>query len=161
MESRPELRIVRRTHPTPESDTLPNSDEVPSPVVACVATHDPGNELLLSKAKSAATARGADFYAVFVNSSHLLFNKKVARLLIDDLILAGALEAKIVWLESRDGAGETLNFARKVHADRILVRRSEPTLMDSLLRRSFCRDLLTGADGMRVDVVGFEHKKSA
>ena len=111
-----------------------------------------GNERLLRKAKDAASESGGELIAVYIDTPRLLGGVANPRALIDDLILAGTLGARIVWLESRDPADELLKFAAKSGVSRIFVRRSEP----SILRRSDYEEVMKRGDGFRIDVVGFE-----
>ena len=79
------------------------------------------------------------------------------RTLIDDAILATHLGAKIVWLDSSDLVGELLQFARQSRVGRIFVTRNRPAPFSRLFGRTVYSKLLSGGEGFRIDVVGFQH----
>ncbi|HUA36630.1 MAG TPA: hypothetical protein VMA09_23705 [Candidatus Binataceae bacterium] len=149
---RPTLRLVRRER---EQNQIPAENPTPrkgAAVMAYLAPGKNGNERLLRKAKEAALETGGELIAVYIVTPRILGGVTNPRALIDDLILAGALGAKIVWLESRDPADELLKLAANSGVSRIFVGRSEP----SILRRSVYEELMNRGDGFRIDVVGFE-----
>ena len=84
------------------------------------------------------------------------FEKVQVRRLVDDAVLGSDLGAKIVWLDSSDVVGELLQFARQSDIGRIFVARNRPTLFSQLFGRAVYSELLSRAEGFRMDVVGFE-----
>jgi len=149
---RPTLRLVRRER---QQNQIPRERPVARKGAAVMAYLGPqknGSQRLLRKAKEAARESGGDFIAVYVDTPRIFHGVPNARALIDDLILAGALGARIVWLESSDPAAELLKLAAKCGVSRIFVARSEP----SLLRSSVYEELLQRGEGFSIDVVGFE-----
>jgi K+-sensing histidine kinase KdpD len=124
--------------------------------MACMVAGDSGNAELLRKASEAACENSGDLYAVVVDSHRTRFDKEQVRGLIDDAVLGRDLGAKIVWLDSDDVVGELLTFARQSCVGRIFVTRNRPTLVSRLSRRAVYPNLLSRAEGLRVDVVGFE-----
>lgn len=145
---RPNLRLVHSER-GPLLAAAKSNDHA---VVAYLAPGKHGNETLLRKAMNAANELDGEFYAVYVNTPRIVGGLRNPRILIDDLVLAGVLGAKIVWLESRDPASALLGFARKSGVERIFVARSEP----SIFQHSIYRQLLDRGDGFQIDVVGFE-----
>jgi K+-sensing histidine kinase KdpD len=145
---RSNLRLVHRERRC-ESALAANRNAV----LAYLTLGKDGNENLLRKAMRAAAGLGGDFFAVYVDTPRIVSGLGNPRTLIDDLVMAGALGAKIVWLESRDPAAALLEFANKSGVARIFVARSEP----SLLQRPVYQELLNRGDGFAIDVVGFEH----
>jgi K+-sensing histidine kinase KdpD len=148
------LRLVRR------SDSVSNlafEESANTAVMACVSACSSGNSQLLLKASAAARERGGKFYAVLVDSPQTRSGKIQVRTLIDDAILASYLGAKIVWLESSDTVGELLKFARQTRISRIFVLRSRPSIFSRLFGRTFYSDLLSRAEGCRINVVGLGH----
>ncbi len=124
--------------------------------MACLVAGNSGNAGLLRKASAAAREHNGELYAVVVNSHRTRFDKVQVRGLIDDAVFAKDLGAKIVWLDSSDVVGELLQFARQSRIGRIFVTRDRPTLSSRLFGRAVYSDLLSRAEGFRVDVVGFE-----
>jgi K+-sensing histidine kinase KdpD len=127
-------------------------------VMACLTARSSGNSELMRKASAAAREHGAEFYAVIANSPHPRFGKAQVRELIDDIILAGYLGAKIVRLESSDVVGELLQLARQLNVGRIFITRDRRTLFSRLFGRTVYSDLLSRGEGFRIDVVGFERR---
>ncbi len=126
-------------------------------VIGCLSTRGSANRELLVKASAAAGEHGGEFYAILVDSPHISFRKAHVRTLIDDVILADHLGAKIVWLESSNTVGDLLKFARQCRAARIFVLRSRLGLFSRLFGCSDYSNLLSRAEGFRIDVIGFEH----
>jgi len=124
--------------------------------MACLVAGHSGNAELLRKASAAAREHNGELYAVVVDSHRSRFDKVEVRGLIDDAILGSELGAKIVWLDSSDVVGELLQVARQVRIGQIFVTRDRPSLFPRLLGRAVYSDLLSRADGFRVNVVGFE-----
>ena len=124
--------------------------------MACLVAGNSGNAELLRKASAAAREHNGELYAVVVDSHRSRFDKVEVRGLIDDAILGSELGAKIVWLDSSDVVGELLQVARQVRIGQIFVTRDRPALFPRLLGRAVYSDLLTRAEGFRVNVVGFE-----
>jgi K+-sensing histidine kinase KdpD len=124
--------------------------------MACLVVGNSGNAELLRKASAAAREHNGELYAVVVDSHRSRFDKVEVRGLIDDAILGSELGAKIVWLDSSDVVGELLQVARQVRIGQIFVTRDRPSLFPRLLGRAVYSDLLSRADGFRVNVVGFE-----
>ena len=124
--------------------------------MACLVAGNSGNAELLRKASAAAREHNGELYAVVVDSHRSRFDKVAVRGLIDDAILGSELGAKIVWLDSSDVVGELLQVARQVRIGQIFVTRDRPSLFPRLLGRAVYSDLLTRAEGFRVNVVGFE-----
>jgi K+-sensing histidine kinase KdpD len=124
--------------------------------MACLVAGNSGNAELLRKASAAAREYNGELYAVVVDSHRSRFDKVEVRGLIDDAILGSELGAKIVWLDSPDVVGELLQVARQVRIGQIFVTRDRPALFPRLLGRAVYSDLLSRAEGFRVNVVGFE-----
>ena len=124
--------------------------------MACLVAGNSGNAELLRKASEAACEHNGQLYAVVIDSHRTRFDKVQVRSLIDDAILGSELGAEIVWLDSSDVVGELLKFARQFRIGRIFVTRNRPTLCSRLFGRAVYSDLLSRAEGLRVDVVGFE-----
>jgi K+-sensing histidine kinase KdpD len=157
--SQPNLRLVENEHGerlaiarTPEQ--LPRTA-----VMACLSAHGSSNGELLRKASAAAREHDGQFYAIFVDSARIRFRKAKLRALIDDAILASYLGARIVWLESSDMVGALLQFASQSGIGRVFVTRNQPAQFPRLLGRTVYSDLLSRANGLRIDVVGFERGK--
>lgn len=149
---KPTLRLVPRER---QQNQIPAESAAPRKGVAVMAYLAPcksGNERLLRKAKEAALESDGEFIAAYVDTPRIFNGVPNPRTLIDDLIVAGALGARIVWLESNDPASELLKFAGKSGVSRIFVGRSEP----SIVRRSVYEELIRRGDGFRIEVVGFE-----
>ena len=91
-----------------------------------------------------------------VDSHRTRFDKEQVRGLVDDAVLGNELGAKIVWLDSSDVVGELVQVARQFCIGRIFVTRERPTLCSRVFGRAVYSDLLSRAQGFRVDVVGFE-----
>ena len=124
--------------------------------MACLVVGNSGNAELLRKASAAAREHNGELYAVVVDSHRSRFDKVEVRGLIDDAILGSELGAKIVWLDSSDVVGELLQVARQVRIGQIFVTRDRPSLFPRLLGRAVYSDLLSRAEGFRVNVIGFE-----
>ena len=124
--------------------------------MACLVAGNSGNAELLRKASAAAREHNGELYAVVVDSHRTRFDKEQVRRLIDDAVLGKDLGAKIVWLDSSDVVGELLQVARQFRIGRIFVTRNRPTWFSRLSGRAVYSDLLSRAEGLRVDVVGFE-----
>jgi len=123
--------------------------------MACLVAGHSGNAELLRKASAAAREHHGELYAVVVDSHRSRFDKVEVRGLMDDAILGSELGAKIVWLDSSDVVGELLQVARQVRIGQIFVTRDRPALFPRLLGRAVYFDLLSRAEGFRVNVVGF------
>ena len=78
------------------------------------------------------------------------------RSLVDDAVLASRLGAKILWLDSPDEVGGLLQLANRFRIGRIFVCRQRPTFRYWPFGRTLYSSLLNRADGIHVDVVGFE-----
>ena len=124
--------------------------------MACLVAGNSGNTELLRKASEAAREHNGALYAVVVDSHRARFDKGQVRQLVDDAAFSGDLGAKIVWLDSSDAVGELLKFARQFRIGRIFVTRSRPGVFSRLFGRAIYSELLSRAEGFRVDVVGFE-----
>jgi K+-sensing histidine kinase KdpD len=124
--------------------------------MACLVAGNSGNAELLRKASEAACKHNGELYAVVVDSHRSRFDKEQVHGLVDDAILSSDLGAKIVWLDSPDVVGELLKFAQQFRIGRIFVTRSRPTFFSRLSGRALYPNLLSRAEGLRVDVVGFE-----
>ena len=147
----PNLRLV------PRDSTSRSSDQsTRTAVMACLVAGNSGNTELLRKASEAAREHNGALYAVVVDSHRARFDKVQVRGLIDDAILGTELGAKIVWLDSSDAVGELLKFARQFRIGRIFVTRNRPGVFSRLFGRAIYSELLSRAEGFRVDVVGFE-----
>jgi len=147
----PNLRLVPR-----DSTSRSSEQSARTAVIACLVAGNSRNTELLRKASEAAREHNGELYAVVVDSHRTRFDKVQVRQLVDDAALSGGLGAKIVWLDSSDVVGELLKFARQFRIGRIFVTRSRTTLSSRLFGRAIYSDLLSRAEGFRVDVVGFE-----
>jgi K+-sensing histidine kinase KdpD len=147
----PNLRLVPRQTTSRFSEQSPRTA-----VMACLVAGSSGNAELLRKASEAACENNGELYAVVVDSHRTRFDKEQVRGLIDDVVLGRDLGAKIVWLDSSDVVGELLKFARQFRIGRIFVTRNRPTLFSRLSGRAVYPNLLSRAEGLRVDVVGLE-----
>jgi K+-sensing histidine kinase KdpD len=151
----PNLRLVPRDSISPSIYRSPEQS-TRTAVMACLVADGSGNTELLRKASAAAREHNGELYAVVVDSHRTRFDKVQVRQLVDDAALSGDLGAKIVWLDSTDVVGELLLVARQFRVGRIFVTRNRPTLSSRLFGRAVYSDLLSRAEGFRVDVVGFE-----
>src|SRR5580693_2544958 len=152
----PNLRLVPRAPIIDPSIYRQTEQSTRTAVMACLVAGNPGNTELLRKASAAAREDNGELYAVVVDSHRARFDKVQVRGLIDDAILGSELGAKIVWLDSSDVVGELLQVARQVRIGQIFVTRDRPALFSRLLGRAVYSDLLSRAEGFRVNVVGFE-----
>jgi K+-sensing histidine kinase KdpD len=153
----PNLRLVPRDSTIDPSIYRSSEKSTRNAVMACLVAGNSGNAELLRKASEAACEHNGQLYAVVIDSHRTRFDKVQVRSLIDDAILGSELGAEIVWLDSSDVVGELLKFARQFRIGRIFVTRNRPTLCSRLFSRAVYSDLLSRAEGLRVDVVGFEH----
>lgn len=153
----PNLRLVTsdRSH---QAIARPSEQSPKTAVMACLTARSSGNSELLRKASAAARGRDGEFYAVLVDSPRTRFSHARVGTLIDDAILASYLGARIVWLESSDVVVELLQFARQSRIGRIFVARNRPAPFSRLFGRTVCSDLLSRAEGFRIDVIGFERE---
>ncbi len=152
----PNLRLVPRDPiDSPSIYRLPDQS-TRTAVMACLVAGNSRNVELLRKASAAAREHNGELYAVVVDSHRTRFDKEQVRGLIDDAILGKDLGAKIVWLDSSDVVGGLLQFARQFRIGRIVVTRERPTWFSRLSGRAVYSELLSRAEGFRVDVVGFE-----
>lgn len=127
--------------------------------MACLLAGAYGTDLLLETAMLAARELGGDLYVACVCSPSTLFSKATTILMNRELIHAGSLGAKTVWLESRDVAGAFLDFARQAGVSRIFVSRTPPRpFYRAFLSSPYC-DLLRRGEGFRIEVVGFAHRR--
>jgi K+-sensing histidine kinase KdpD len=151
----PNLRLVPRD---PINPSIYGSSErsTRTAVMACLVAGNSGNTELLRRASVAAREHNGELYAVLVDSHRTRFDKEQVRGLVDDAVFGKDLGAKIVWLDSTDVVGELLQVARKFRIGRIFVTRNRPTWLSRLSGRAVYSDLLNRAEGLRVDVVGFE-----
>jgi len=152
----PNLRLVPRDSIIDPSIYRSSEKSTRNAVMACLVAGNSGNAELLRKASEAACEHNGQLYAVVIDSHRTRFDKVQVRSLIDDAILGSELGAEIVWLDSSDVVGELLKFARQFRIGRIFVTRNRPTLCSRLFSRAVYSDLLSRAEGLRVDVVGFE-----
>ena len=152
----PNLRLVPRAPIIDPSIYRQTEQSTRTAVMACLVAGNPGNTELLRKASAAAREHNGELYAVVVDSHRTRFDKVQVRGLVDDAVLGKDLGAKIVWLDSSDVVGELLQFARQFRIGRIFVTRNRPTWFSRLSGRAVYSDLLSRAEGLRVDVVGFE-----
>ena len=127
--------------------------------MACLSARGSSNGDLLRRASAAAREHDDQFYAIFVNSPRTRFGNADVQALIEDAILASYLGARIVWIESSDVVGELLRFASQSRVGRVFVTRNRPALFPRLFGRAVYPDLLNRAEGLRIDVVGFERGK--
>jgi K+-sensing histidine kinase KdpD len=125
-------------------------------VIACLSANGSGNGELLRRASAAAREQTGQFYAVFVDSARTRFGNADVQALMEDAILASYLGARIIWLKSSDVVGELLRFASQSRVGRVFVTRNRPALFPRLFGRAVYSDLLSRANGLRIDVVGFE-----
>jgi K+-sensing histidine kinase KdpD len=153
----PNLRLVSGNRAPDFASTRALEESAKTAVMACLSSRSSDNSELLRKAAAAARDGGGEFYAVMADSPSTRFGRVLVRRLIDNAILASELGAKIVRLESSDTVGELLKFARQSHVGRIFVLRSRPAPVHRLFGRTVYSGLLRRAEGIRVDVVGFEH----
>jgi K+-sensing histidine kinase KdpD len=154
---------LRRAQPSPELVARDWTNRAGTPaqsprtgVIACLTARNSCNAELLRKAQRAAREDDGEFYAVLVDSPRTRFGKVQAEALLDDVILASYFGAKIVWLKSSDAVGELIQFARKTHTGRVFVSRSNPHPFFRPLGHTVYSDLLNRAEGLRIDVVGFD-----
>jgi K+-sensing histidine kinase KdpD len=152
----PNLRLVPRDPIVDLSIYRSSEKSTRTAVMACLVAGNSGNAALLRKASEAAREHNGELYAIVVDSQRTRFDKVQVRGLVDDAVLGRDLGAKIVWLDSSDVVGELLQFARQLRIGRIFVTRDRPTLSSRLFGRAVYSDLLSRAEGFRVDVVGFE-----
>ena len=152
----PNLRLVPRAPIIDPSIYRLPEQSTRTAVMACLVAGNSGNTELLRKAAEAAREHNGELYAVLVDSHRTRFDKVQVRRLVDDAALSSDLGAKIVWLDSSDVVGELLQVARQFRIGRIFVTRNRPTLSSRLFGRAVYSDLLSRAEGFRVDVVGFE-----
>lgn len=127
--------------------------------MACLSARGSSNGELLRRASAVAREHDGQFYAVFVDSPRTRFGNAEVKALIEDVILASYLGARIVWLESSDMVGALLQFASQSRVGRVFVTRNRPSQFPLLFRRAVYPDLLSRANGLRIDVVGFERGK--
>jgi len=152
----PNLRLVPREPIIDPSIYRSSEKSTGTAVMACLVAGNSGNAELLRKASEAACEHNGELYAVVLDSHRTRFDKAQVHGLVDDAILGNELGAKIVWLDSSDVVGELLQVARQFRIGRIFVTRSRPGMFSRLFGRAVYSDLLTRAEGFRVDVVGFE-----
>ncbi len=152
----PNLRLVPRDPIIDPSIYRSSEESTRIAVMACLVAGNSGNAELLRKASAAAREHNGELYAVVVDSHRTRFDKEQVRQLIDDAVLGKDLGAKIVWLDSSDVVEELLRVARQFRVGRIFVTRNRPTWFSRLSGRAVYSDLLSRAEGLRVDVVGFE-----
>ena len=127
--------------------------------MACLRAHGSSNGELLRRASAAAREYDGQLYTVFIDSPRTRFGNAEVQALIEDAILASYLGAKIVWLESSDMVGDLLRFASQSRVGRVFVARNRPAPFPRLFGRAVYPDLLSRAEGFRIDVVGFESGK--
>ena len=152
--AQPNLRLVTTDQASRTLDLSARSPK--TAVLACLTTSSSGNSELLRKASMAARENRVEFYAVLADPQRSVFGKARVRTLIDDAILASYLGARIIWLESSDVVGELLQFARLSGIGRIFVARNRQAPLSRLIGRTVCSELLSRAQGFRIDVVGFQ-----
>ena len=155
---RPSLRLVSRTPALEEAVTRASQESAKTAVIACLTTRSSSNNELLLKASTAALERDGEFYAVVLDSPRTRFKRGQVRTLIDAAIFAASLGAKIIWLDSTDMLLELLQFARESRVGRIFVARNRPSLFARLFGHAAYSDLLRHAEGLRIDIVGFERR---
>jgi K+-sensing histidine kinase KdpD len=156
--SQPNLRLVANEHGERLAIARTSEQLTRTAVMACPSARGSSNGELLRRASAAAREHDGQFYAVFVDSPRTRFSNARVRTLIDDAILASYLGARIVWLESSDLVGELLQFARQSRIGRIFVARNRPAPFSRLFERTVCSELLSRAEGFRIDVIGFERE---
>lgn len=152
----PNLRLVPRDPIVYPSIYRSSEKSARTAVMACLVAGNSGNTELLRKASAAAREHNGELYAVMVDSHRTRFDKLQVRRLVDEAALSSDLGAKIVWLDSSDVVGELLQVALQFRIGRIFVTRNRPTFFSRLSGRAVYPDLLSRAEGLRVDVVGFE-----
>lgn len=155
---RPELRLVEnRTNRLGAPVGTPGQSSK-SAVIACLTAGSSSNGDLLRKARRAARENNGELYAVLVDSPRTSFGRVQASALLDDVILASYLGAKIVWLKSSDVVSELIEFGRLSRVGRIFVARNQPRGLLLAFGRSVYSDLLSRAEGFRIDVVGLDRR---
>ena len=154
---------LRRAQPSPEVAPYDWTNRGRTParspktgVIACLTARSSSNADLLRKAQRAARENDGEFYAVLIDSPRSRLGKVRADALLDDVILASYFGAKIVWFKSSDAVGELIQFARKTQAGRVFVSRSQPHPFFRPFGRTVYSELLNRAEGLRIDVVGFD-----
>lgn len=152
----PNLRLVPRNAISQPSIYPSSEQSTRTAVMACLVAGNSGNSELLRRASAAAGEHNGELYVVLVDSHRTRFDQEQVRGLIDDAVFGKDLGAKIVWLDSSDAVGELLQFARQSRIGRIFVARNRPTWFSRLSGRAVYSDLLSRAEGFRLDVVGFE-----
>jgi K+-sensing histidine kinase KdpD len=151
----PNLRLISSDGLNDLDVTRASAQSAKTAVIACLTGCSLDNSNLLHKASVAARERDGKFYAVVIDSPQSRFGMAQVRTLIDDAILASHLGAKIVWLESSDRVGDLLRLARQLRIGRIFVHRSRPAWFFRVFGRTTYSDLLSRAQGISIDVVGF------
>jgi K+-sensing histidine kinase KdpD len=151
----------RRSHDEPMAQPslrlVPSVSELPkTAVIACLTANSFGNSEVLRKARHAAQESDGEFYAVLVDSPHARFGRVQSGRLLDDVILASYFGAKIVWLKSADVVGELIQFGRQSRVGRIFIARSQPRPFLRAFGRSIYSELLSRAEGFRIEVIGFD-----
>jgi K+-sensing histidine kinase KdpD len=152
--NQPRLRLVAG-HSNHRATAATSEQSPKTAVLACLTAGGPSNSKLLHSASRAAREQNGGFYAVVV-SPRARFGKMELRTLVNDTVLASRLGAKILWLDASDVTGGLLRLADQFHIGRIFVLRHQPTPLSWLLGRTVYSGLLSRAEGIRVDVVGFE-----
>ena len=151
----PRLRLV--TGDAAHRTTTPVLEQSPKTGVLACLTADTNNGEVLRKASTATRERNGEFYAAIFSPRGRL-GKMELRSLVDDAVLASRLGAKILWLDSPDEVGGLLQLANRFRIGRIFVRRQRPTFRYWPFGRTLYSSLLKRADGIHVDVVGFERR---
>jgi K+-sensing histidine kinase KdpD len=153
--TRPNLSLVPSERVGHLAVAQPSEQSARKAVMACLTARGSGNSELLRKAAAAAARENdGEFYAVLVDSRRTRFGRAQVRALIDDAILSSYLGAETVSLDSSDVVGELIRFARQARVGRVFVSRTRPAPFFRLFGRTVYSDLLSRAEGFRVDVVG-------
>src|ERR1700683_147574 len=121
---RPELRLVENRTNRLEAPIGTPGQSSKSAVIACLTAGSSSNGDLLRKARRAARENNGELYAVLVDSPRTSFGRVQAGTLLDDVILASYLGAKIVWLKSSDVISELTGSGGHCGAARSLLVRN-------------------------------------
>jgi len=154
----PNLRLVGDRTNRAEAPVGAPDESPRSAVIACLTARSSSNGDLLRKARLAARENDGELYAVLVDSPRTRLGRVQAGALLDDVILASYLGAKIVWMKSSDVVSELIEFGRLSRVGRIFVARNQPRGLLLAFGRSVYSDLLSRAEGFRIDVVGLDRR---
>jgi K+-sensing histidine kinase KdpD len=156
--AQPNLRLVEDRTNRVEAPVGTPGESPKTAVIACLTARSASNGDLLRKARRAARENDGELYAVLVDSPRTRLGRVQAGALLDDVILASYFGARIVSLKSSDVVGELIEFGRQSRVGRIFVARNQPRPHLRAFGRSVYSDLLSRAEGFRIDVVGLDRK---